>query len=523
VKRRTFLQASSLALGAVALPGPLAPPLPRSLRRWLDPDPRDLASTALDAARGAGATYADVRISRHIAQDIATRERRVEGMANRETYGFGVRVLVAGVWGFAASRLVEEEEVVRVARAAVAQARENASVPHTPVELAPVQAYPDATWTTPHEIDPFSVPVDDKIEFLLGLNDLALRGGVDFVTSGINFRKQERLYASTEGSMIDQTLFRVRIPWSVTAVDREAGTFAEWSDSDSNAGAGWEFVEAQDFPERLRRAAERVREKLAAPTIEGPARKDLVLIPSHLWLTIHESVGHPTELDRAMGLEADYAGTSFCTPDQIGKLHYASEIVSFEAEKQAPHSLATVGWDDDGVPADRWLLVDKGLFVDFQTTRDQVHWIRDRTGVDHSHGCSYGEEWSLVQFQRMPNVNLLPDPRGGSLEDLVAGVDDGILFDTSGSYSIDQQRYNFQFSGQGMWAIQGGKVAHMLRDVAYQANTLDFWRSCDGVGGPDSYEVHGAYYDGKGQPSQSNAVSHGTPPARFRQMNVLPA
>jgi TldD protein len=197
--------------------------------------------------------------------------------------------------------------------------------------------------------------------------------------------------------------------------------------------------------------------------------------------------------------------------------------VSFEAEKQEPHSLATVGWDDDGVPADRWLLVDKGLFVDFQTTRDQVHWIRDRTGVDHSHGCSYGENWSLVQFQRMPNLNLVPDPRGGSLEDLVADVDDGILFDTRGSYSIDQQRYNFQFSGQGTWAIRGGRIAHMLRDVAYQSNTLDFWRSCDGVGGPAAYEVYGSYNDGKGQPSQSNAVSHGTPPARFRQVNVLPA
>jgi TldD protein len=522
MKRRTFLHASGLALGAVALPGPISPPLPRSLRRWLEPVRDELAGVALEAARGAGAAYADVRISRHHTQDIATRERRVESMTNRETYGFGVRVLVDGVWGFAASRLVEEAEVVRVARAAVAQARENGSMPHARVELAPVDAYPDATWTTPLEIDPFAVPLDDKIEFLLGLNDVALGGGADFVTSGIAFQKQERLFASSEGSSIDQTLFRVMIPWSVTAVDRQAGTFAEWSDIQTNAAAGWEFVEAQDFPEVLRRATERVREKLSAPTIEAASRKDLVLAPNHLWLTIHESVGHPTELDRAMGLEADYAGTSFCSPDQLGKLQYASEIVSFEAEKQAPHSLATVGWDDDGVPADRWLLVDHGLFVDFQTTRDQVHWIRDRTGVNRSHGCSYGENWSLVQFQRMPNVNLLPDPAGGSLEELVSGVDDGILFDTRGSYSIDQQRYNFQFSGQGMWAIRGGKVAHMLRDVAYQANTVDFWKSCDGLGGPGAYETYGSYNDGKGQPGQSNAVSHGCPPARFRQVNVLP-
>jgi len=522
VKRRSFLQTSGLVLGAVAIPAPVAPPLPRSVRRWVEPDRDELAAVALDTARRSGASYADVRISRHHVQSISTRERRVESMVNDETYGFGVRVLVNGVWGFAASRLVAEAEVVRVAREAAAQARENARMPHTPVELAPVAAFPDARWTTPHEIDPFSVPVDDKVEFLLGLNDVALQAGASFATSGIAFQKQERLLATMEGSRIEQVLLRVMVPWSVTIVDRQAGTFAEWEDIQTNAGAGWEFVERQDFPGTIRRATERVREKLGAPTLDAQTKKDLVLVPSHLWLTIHESVGHPTELDRAVGLEANYAGTSFCTPDQLGTLQYASDLVSFEAEKQEPHALATVGWDDDGVPADRWLLVDKGLFVDFQTTRDQVRWIQDRTGVERSHGCSYGEDWSLVQFQRMPNVNLLPDPSGGSLDDLVAGVDDGILFDTRGSYSIDQQRYNFQFTGQGMWAIEGGKVTHMLRDVAYQANTLDFWRSCDGVGGPDTVETYGSYNDGKGQPSQSNAVSHGCPPARFRQVNVLP-
>jgi TldD protein len=522
LKRRTFLQTSGLALGAFALPGTIAPPMPRRLRRWLEPDRKELADIALNAARSAGASYVDVRISRHQYQEIQTRERRVEGMADDETYGFGVRVLAGGVWGFAASRIVEQDEVARVAREAVAQAGQNAVVPHEPVELAPVSAFPDAAWATPHEVDPFEIPLDEKVQFLLAINDAALAAGADFVTSGISFQRQERYYASSEGSYIDQTLYRVMVPWSVTAVDRQAGTFAEWSDIQTNAGAGWEFVEAHDFREIVRRATERTREKLAAPSIDGLAKKDLILLPNHLWLTIHESVGHPTELDRALGLEANYAGTSFCTPDQLGKLRYASELVSFEAEKQAPHSLATVGWDDDGVPADRWLLVDKGLFVDFQTTRDQVHWIDERTGVDRSHGCAYAEDWSHIQFQRMPNVNLIPDPNGGSLEDLIAGVDDGILFDTRGSYSIDQQRYNFQFSGQGTWAIRGGKIAHMLRDVAYQANTLDFWRSCDGVGRPDSYEVYGSYNDGKGQPAQSNAVSHGCPPARFRQINVLP-
>ncbi|HUP00774.1 MAG TPA: TldD/PmbA family protein [Gemmatimonadota bacterium] len=520
--RRSFLTSSVAAMGALALPAPWAPPLPRDIRRWLEPDDRELADVALTAARGAGAAYADIRISRHFNQAIATRERRVESMSDQITYGFGVRALVDGVWGFAASRVVEADEVAQVARRAVEQARVNARIPHAPVELAPVDAYTAASWTTPHEIDPFEVPIDEKVSFLLEINAAALAAGADFASSAINFQKQERYFASSEGSYIDQVFLRVFVPWSVTAVDRQGGSFAEWDDIQTNAGAGWEFVEAQDFHARAARAAGLAREKLSAPTIEGPMKKDLVLLPNHLWLTIHESVGHPTELDRALGYEANFAGTSFCTVDQLNELQYASPIVSFEAEKQEPNSLATVGWDDDGVPADRWFLVKDGLFVDFQTTRDQVHWIEQQTGVRRSHGCSYGEDWSLVQFQRMPNINLVPDPGGGTLDDLIAGIDDGLLIDTRGSYSIDQQRYNFQFAGQGTWEIVGGKRGRMLRDVAYQDNTVEFWNRCDGLGGPDTYEVHGSYYDGKGQPGQSNAVSHGCPPARFRQVNVLP-
>ncbi|HUP18504.1 MAG TPA: TldD/PmbA family protein [Gemmatimonadota bacterium] len=521
MKRRAFLQSSALGFGAIALPAPIAPPLPRGVRRWLEPDRDELAAVALGAARTAGASYADVRISRHRNQSISTRERRVQSMTNAETYGFGVRVLAGGVWGFAASRVVTEDEVARVAREAVAQAQRNARIPHTPVDLAPVEAFEGAAWTTPHEVDPFEVPIDQKVEFLLAINDAALGAGASFASSGIQFQRQERLYASTEGSSIEQTFLRVMVPWSVTVVDRDAGTFAEWSDIQTNAGAGWEFVEAQGFEDRVGLAAERARETLGAPTVEE-GEMDLVLLPSHLWLTIHESVGHPTELDRALGYEANYAGTSFCTPDMLNELQYASGIVSFEAEKQEPHSLATVGWDDDGVPADRWHLVKDGVFVDYQTTRDQVAWIAERTGVNRSHGCSYGENWSLVQFQRMPNINLVADPAGGSVEDLIAGVERGILVDTRGSYSIDQQRYNFQFSGQGTWKIENGRLAGMLRDVAYQANTLDFWRSCDALGGPATYEVYGSYNDGKGQPGQSNAVSHGCPAARFRGIRVLP-
>jgi TldD protein len=523
MKRRTFLQSSALALGAAALPAPIAPPLPRDVRRWLEPDDREIADVALNAARRAGATYADIRISRHFDQSIRTRERRVEGMSDVITYGFGVRVLVGGVWGFASNRLVTTDDAARAATQAVAQSRENAKIPHVPVELAPVEAFPAAEWTTPHEKDPFELTTAEKAEFLLGINAAALDAGADFASSQTVLQKQERYFASTEGSYIRQTILRVLVPWEVTAVDRQAGRFATWEESQVNACAGWEFVVAKDFPGRVTRGAELAREKLAAPMLESAGKKDLVLLPNHLWLTLHESVGHPTELDRALGQEANYAGTSFCTPDKLNELQYASDIVSFEAERQAPQSLASVGWDDDGVPADRWHLVRDGLFVDYQTTRDQVHWIADTTGVTRSHGCSYGQNWSVVQFQRMPNINLVPDPAGGSLEDLIAGVDDGLLIDTNGSFSIDQQRYNFQFSGQGTWEIRSGKLGRMLRDVAYQDTSIEFWNRCDGIGGPETYEVHGSYYDGKGQPGQVNAVSHGCPPARFRRVNVFPA
>ena len=523
MKRRTFLHSSGLALGAIALPAPIAPPLPRDVRRWLEPDDREIADAALNAARRAGATYADIRISRHFDQSIRTRERRVEGMSDVITYGFGVRVLVGGVWGFASNRLVTPDEAARAASQAVAQSRENAKIPHVPVELAPVEAFPDAEWTTSHEKDPFDLTMAEKAEFLLGINAAALDAGADFASSETVLQKQERYFASTEGSYIRQLFLRVYVPWEVTVVDRQAGRFASWEDVQTAAGAGWEFALDQDLPGRVERAAELAREKLTAPTLDAPTQKDLVLLPNHLWLTIHESVGHPTELDRALGHEANYAGTSFCTPDKLNELRYASDIVSFEAERQAPGGLASVGWDDEGVPADRWHLVRDGVFVDYQTTREQAHRIADVTGVTRSHGCSYAQNWSLVQFQRMPNINLLPVPAGVSMDDLIAGVDDGLLIDTRGSFSIDQQRYNFQFSGQGTWEIKGGRRGRMLRDVAYQATSIEFWNSCDGIGGPQTVEMHGSYYDGKGQPGQVNAVSHACPPARFRRVNVLPA
>ncbi|HEU0006423.1 MAG TPA: TldD/PmbA family protein, partial [Terriglobia bacterium] len=237
----------------------------------------------------------------------------------------------------------------------------------------------------------------------------------------------------------------------------------------------------------------------------------------HLFLTIHESVGHPTELDRALGREANYAGTSFLTPDKTGKLQYGSKIVNFVADRTQPGGLATVGYDDEGVPAQRWHLVRDGVFVDWQTTRD----LAPLVGRGKSYGCLHAQSWGDVPFPRMPNVSLEPSKDNVSLENITADVDDGILIYGRGSYSIDQQRYNFQFGGQTFWEIKKGKITGMLRDVAYQSRTPDFWRACDGLGGQSTYQLGGTFSDAKGEPAQANAVSHGCPVARFRQINVL--
>ena len=263
-------------------------------------------------------------------------------------------------------------------------------------------------------------------------------------------------------------------------------------------------------------------EKLGAKSVE-PGRYDLILEPTNLWLTIHESIGHPTELDRAMGYEANYAGTSFVAPPekQIGKLKYGTELMNVTGDRTEEGSLTRVAWDDEGVAADRWSIVEKGIFKDYQTTREQATWIAPLTGIKRSHGCSFASSWDNVQFQRMPNISLQPGERDIGLDDIIAATDRGIVVKNRGSWSIDHQRYNFQFSGQAFYEVRGGKIVGMLKDVAYQANTPSFWNSMDMIGGKRSYWLGGTFSDGKGEPPQGNSVSHGCPPARFRGVTIV--
>jgi TldD protein len=517
--RRDFLKTAGLAAGAVSLP---------SLPAWMTDvmaaeeaataavDKNGLADTALSTARKLGVDYADIRINRYRNEAISTREQQVQNVSRGQSFGFGVRVLFKGTWGFASSRNVAPEDVRRITRQAVEIARANSVYQRKRFSMVPVERVV-TTWKSAFQRDPFEVSIDDKIQFLLQLNEAALKTkGVSFVNSSMSFVNEQKFYASTDGSRIEQYLIRTNPNFNVTAVNRANADFQTRGAFGGPKGIGYEYLENHDWKLEAQVAGEEAMAKLKAKPVD-PGKYDLVLHPSHLWLTIHESVGHPTELDRSLWWEADYAGTSFLTRDKIGKLQFASKIVNFVADRNQPGALATVGYDDEGVPGQRWHLVKDGLFVDWQTTRDLAAII----GQKKSYGCCHADSWGSISFPRMPNVSLEAARDNTTLDNLIAGVEKGILIFGDGSYSIDQQRYNFQFGGQVFWEIKNGKRGDMLRDVAYQSRTTDFWNSCDGLGGQATYELGGSANDGKGEPGQSNAVSHGCPVARFRQVNVL--
>jgi TldD protein len=511
IDRRRFVH-SMVALGAST---GLRPPLElfgAAAGGELD----DLADAALASAKKLGASYADIRINRYRVQFIFTRDRRVQNIVDTQDYGFGIRVIVDGTWGFSSSSVVTKEEIARVAAQAVAIARANRGINAEAIKLAPVESY-NTSWNTPVTKNPFDLPIQPKLDLLLQVHEEALKvPGASFVSAFMQFVNEDKYFASTEGSHIRQSLIRSYPSFSVTAVDKTSGKFYSRRALTAPVGMGYEYVEGYPLLAEARTAAEEAVAMHKAKTVT-PGLKQLILHPTNLWLTIHESVGHPTELDRALGYEANYAGTSFLTTDKLGKFEFGSKMVNLVADKTQDRGLATCGFDDDGVKTSRWPLVKDGLFVDYQTTREQAHAIGQKT----SHGCSYADNWSSIPFQRMPNVSLEPGEKDLSENDLVSATEDGVLIKGDASFSIDQQRYNFQFSGQTFWEVKKGTITTQLRDVAYQSNTTDFWRSCDLIGGRSTYELGGAFNDGKGQPSQSNAVSHGCPIARFARVNIL--
>jgi TldD protein len=509
IDRRRFVQ-SVIAIGAASAVRP--PVLLAQDAAGL----RDLADAALSTARRSGATYADIRINRYRNQFVFTRDRRVDNIVDTEDYGFGVRVIVDGTWGFASSSLVSKDEIARVAAQAVAIARANRAINAEAVRLAPVEAY-EATWDTPVKKNPFDVPLQAKLDLLLQVHEEALKvQGASFVSASMQFVNEQKYFASTEGSHIRQSLIRSYPSFNVTSVDKASGKFDSRRALTSPMGMGYEYVESYPLLQEARMAAEEaVATHKAKPAPAGS--KALILHPSNLWLTIHESVGHSTELDRALGYEANLAGTSFLTTDKLGTFQFGAKTVNLVADKTQEHGMATCGYDDDGVKTTRWHLVKDGTFVDYQTTRDQAALI----GQTASHGCSYADNWGSVPFQRMPNVSLEPGAKEMSEADIIAATEDGVYVKGDASYSIDHQRYNFQFSGQTCWEVKKGKITTQLRDLAYQSNTPEFWKACDLLGGRSTYQLGGAFTDGKGQPIQINSVSHGCPIARFAGVTIL--
>src|SRR5688572_293409 len=535
--RRRFLRLTGLGMGTLVVPvlgGPKAlfgatTPIPSA-------DKKALADAALNAARAKGASYADVRVGRYLNQFVFTREDKVEDLVNTESYGVGVRVIADGTWGFAATSDVTKDGVAAAAAQAVAIAKANARLQREPVRLAPVKGAGEVSWRTPIEKNAFEVPIGEKVELLLAVNAAALGAGATFVEPSLFLVNEQKYFASTDGSFVDQDVHRIWPTFTVTVVDTASGKFQTRNAMSAPLGMGWEYMTpkaaekvpgpagtmayryAYDMVEDATLAAEQTREKHAAKSVE-PGKYTLVLEPNHLGLTIHESVGHPLELDRVLGYEANFAGTSFATLEKwrSKSFRYGSPLVHFVADRTQPHSLSRVAYDDDGAATKSWDLVRDGVLVDYQTIRDQAHIL----GKTESDGCCYADSWASVQFQRMPNVSLQPGKAELTPEQMIADVEKGIYIAGRGSYSIDQQRYNFQFGGQLFYEIRDGKVTGMLRDVAYQANTVEFWNSCTAICDQRNYRLFGSFFDGKGEPGQVSAVSHGSATTRFDGVNVI--
>jgi TldD protein len=476
-----------------------------------------LADVALAAAKAGGASYADLRICRYQTEYLECREHRLEESSSGLSAGFSVRVLLDGTWGYAASPLATEDEVRAVTARALEVAKASQPLQLRKFVLEDIPVYNDR-WDMPMKADPFVVPSDEKIAHMLAINEAALKAGADYATIAFAFVREEKFFASSVGSRISQSRVRTLPDAEVTVVDKTTGRFASRSTLAAPRGSGYDYVLGYDFIGEAAKAAEQAREKMSAKSVT-PGKYDLVLDPTHLWLTIHESVGHPTELDRALGWEANFAGTTFCTPDKLGKLRYGSELMNIVADRSQEGGLSTVGYDDDGVRSigKEFHIIENGIFKNYQMAIGQAQLIGQAT----SNGCAFADSWGSFPIQRMPNVSLQANPKRCSLEDLISDVKHGIYIVGNGSWSIDQQRHNFQFGGQLFYEIRHGKLGPMLRDVAYQGSTVEFWNSLDGIGDKSTYFLGGAPNCGKGQPEQTAPVSHGAVPGLFRGVNVL--
>ena len=492
----------------------------------VDPDflalpARELAAVALDRAQQLGAEHADFRLERLRVATLSLRDGQLDSSSDSEDIGLAVRVVHRGAWGFASDVVRTVDAAAALAERAVATARVSRGLSSDPVELADEPVYADVTWVSSYDVDPFTVSEADRVGRLGELSErLMAADGVDHVDASLMQVLENKFYADTAGTMTTQQRVRLHPVFTAVNVDRGAGSFSSMRTLAPPAGRGWEYLTGTgwDFDTEIAELPGLLAEHVKAPSVEA-GRYDLVIDPSNLWLTIHESIGHATELDRALGYEAAYAGTSFATLDKLGSLAYGSGVMNVTGDRTVEHGLATIGYDDEGVQTQRFDIVRDGTLVGYQLNRHMAR-AHDLNG-GRSNGCAYADSAGHIPLQRMANVSLQPAPDGPTVEELISGVDRGIYILGDRSWSIDMQRFNFQFTGQQFHRIVDGKLAGQLRDVAYQATTTDFWGSMEAVGGPQTYVLGGAFNCGKGQPGQVAAVSHGCPAALFRGVNVL--
>ncbi len=485
---------------------------------FLDLPMRSMADAALQRARDRGVEHADFRLERLQGQGIRLRDGNLEGAQDTEETGFAVRVVADGTWGFAAAIDLSPESAVRAVDEAVAVAEVSAPISAERIELADEPVHPDATWVSSYEIDPRSVPLADKVARLGDWSRRLLAAdAVDHVSAGVEQVVENKFYADLAGTVTTQQRVRLHPTIEAHGHDGSTGRFDSMRTIAPPVGRGWEYlVDGYDWDSEIDALPALLAEKLAAPSVDA-GTYDLVIDPSNLWLTIHESIGHATELDRALGYEANYAGTSFATWDKLGSLRYGSPAMHVTADRMVEHGLATIGYDDEGVATQSWDIVRDGTLVGYQIDRRMAH----RQGIDRSNGCAFADSPGHIPIQRMANVSLQPAPDGPDTAGLIAEVDDGLYIVGDRSWSIDMQRFNFQFTGQRFFRIRGGELAGQVRDAAYQATTTDFWGSMEAVGGPRTWVLGGAFNCGKAQPGQVAPVSHGCPSALFRRVRIL--
>jgi TldD protein len=479
---------------------------------------RDLAERALDTATAGGATYADCRVIARSTQMIIVKNGAVARIALSEDEGIGVRVVAQGAWGFAGIDRLDGRSIDATVEKALRIARASARVSNGPVVLAPVEPVV-AEYRTPVQQDPFAVPLDRKVDVLLRADQgMARIPQVTVREASLEFIRERRFFASSEGARIDQTIIESGggLDATATSADEVQTRSHPNSFGRHQLCAGWEAIEAMD----LDGSAERIAAEAAALLTADPCPAGImtvILDGTQAALQVHESCGHPTELDRALGAEAAYAGTSFLTPDLLGDFRYGSEHVTMTADATRPQGLGTFGWDDEGVPAQRTVLVDHGIFTDYMSSRETAADL----GRPSSNGTMRADGWSRIPLIRMTNVNL--EPGDSSLEEMIAGTEHGVYLETNRSWSIDDRRLNFQFGTQNGWVIENGRRTRLVRNALYSGITPEFWRSCDAVAGPSEWRMWGVVNCGKGEPGQAMHVGHGAAPCRFRNVRVEPA